>query len=261
MSESALSISPVRIIAVIARRELLRFTRQPARIAGALGTPILLWIFLASGFADSLRSENVGHLSYAAFLLPGMMSLTAVFAAILASMSVIEDRQAGWLQAAIVSPAPRWSIALGQMLGSAAVAFVQAGILMFAIPLVGLAPGIINIILALIALFFTSLAMSALGLLFAWRVDSSAGYHAVMNLLFMPMWLLSGAFIPVNGAAAWFATIVKLNPLAWCTEAIRTPLAGHADVTALLLACAFAFTSVFITVFDVARSSRHLVRA
>jgi len=259
MPSESLHISGPRIAAVIARRELLRFVRQPARIAGAIGTPVLLWIFLASGFVDSMRSEHVGDVSYAAFLLPGMMSLTAMFAAILSSMSVIEDRAAGWLQAALVSPAPRWSLAIGEILGSATIAFLQAAVLMFAVFLLDLAPNVGELLVTLVALFLTSLAMASLGIIFAWRVDSSAGFHAVMNLVFMPMWLLSGAFIPAAGAATWFATIQRINPLSWCTDAIRNPLTGEPWLVPFTLACAFALACAVLAVVDVARSSRHSV--
>jgi ABC-2 type transport system permease protein len=255
MPEHMRHIPGLRIALVIAQRELKRFARQPARIAGAVGTPILLWIFLASGFVESMRSEHVGNISYAAFLLPGMMSLTAVFAAVLSSMSVIEDRQAGWLQAALVSPAPRWSLAVGQVLGAATIAFAQAAILMFAVPLLDLAPSLGEVFIAFAALAATSIAMASLGIIFAWRVDSSAGFHAVMNLLFMPMWLLSGAFIPAEGAAPWFAAIVRINPLSWCTEAIRAPLLGGPWLGHFTMACAFAILSGVISVWDVSRST------
>lgn len=258
MAERAQSISGIRIVLVMARRELVRFIRQPGRVAGAIGTPVLLWIFLASGFVDSVRSETVGGTSYAAFLLPGMISLTAVFAAILSSIAVIEDRHAGWLQAALVSPAPRWSLAIGQVLGGATIAFAQAAILLLAIPLLDLAPNVLAIVASLVGVFATSMAMASLGIIFAWRVESSAAFHAVMNLVFMPLWLLSGAFMPADGGATWFTTIVKLNPLHWCTEAIRQPLTGGAWLVPMLIACAFALFTAGLAVLDVSRSSRQL---
>ncbi len=256
MAEDPARISGMRVARVIAKRELVRFVRQPARIAGAIGTPVLLWIFLASGFADSLRSEHVAGADYALFLLPGMMSLTATFAAVLSAMSVIEDRQAGWLQAALASPAPRWSLALGEVIGAGVIAFLQAALLMFALPVLRVWPGTLELVASLAAVFVTSLAMAALGIIFAWRVSSSAGFHAVMNLLFMPMWLLSGAFMPVTGAAPWFAAIVAVNPLSWCTQAIRAPLVGEPSALPMLMACGFALVITVIAVLDVTRSSR-----
>jgi ABC-2 type transport system permease protein len=82
--------------------------------------------------------------------------------------------------------------------------------------------------------------MTAMGLALAWRTETSAGFHAVMNLVFLPMWLLSGAFFPPSGAAGWLAVVMRLNPLTWCTEAIRGPLMGQTSWLALPLSGAFA---------------------
>lgn len=240
MRDAARHVSWIRVVCVIARREVVRFIRQPARIAAAVGTPLLLWAFLASGFTDAMRSETVHGTSYAAFLLPGMIALVAVFAAIFSAISVIDDRHAGWLQAAMVSPAPRWSLALGQVVGGACVAFLQGALLLLALPMLDVSPSLVEVALACAAVVLTCLAMSALGVFFAWRMETTAAFHAVMNLVFMPLWLLSGAFTPTAGTSGWFTTIVQLNPLAWCTEAIRAPLLGQPIGSSLALAAAFA---------------------
>lgn len=218
-------VSGVAVALTICRRELIRFFRQPARIAAAIGTPMLLWVLLTSGFGDSLVRDSLGA-SYASFLLPGVMSLVAVFAAIFSSISVIEDRREGWLQSVLVSPAPRWSIALGKMLGGGVMAFVQAAMLLLALLLLDVQPGIVGIAWSLLGIATLSFSMAGLGLMFAWRCETTASFHAVMNLVFMPMWMLSGAFFPVSGAHAWMAWLIRINPLTWATEAVRGPLTG-----------------------------------
>ncbi|MEE2906943.1 MAG: ABC transporter permease [Planctomycetota bacterium] len=231
---------------IVWRRELVRFLRQPARWIAAIGTSALIWILLGSGFAHSLAPE-VGPddtIPFAAWLLPGMMTLVAVFSAIFSSLSTIEDRQSGWLQAVLVSPVPRFSIALGRSLGGGAVAFVQAGILLAAIPLVGLTPSFIGVLLTLFALAMTSLAMSALGLAFAWRCSSAASFHSVMNLLFMPMWLLSGSVFPIDGASRWLEIVAWCNPLTWCTTAMRSSLTGSPDWGMIGISIAVAVAAI-----------------
>ncbi len=216
---------------IVWRRELIRFVRQPGRWIAAIGTSAIIWVLLGSGFARSLTPEISPDetIPFAAWLLPGMMTLVAVFSAIFSSLSTIEDRQSGWLQAVLVSPVPRLSIAMGRTLGSGTVAFIQAGILLAAIPLVGLSPGVAGVLLGMFALAMTSLAMAAMGLAFAWRCTSSTSFHSIMNLVFMPMWLLSGSVFPVQGAARWLEIVAWCNPLTWCTTAIRTSLTGTPD--------------------------------
>jgi ABC-2 type transport system permease protein len=244
------------VIGVLIRRELIRFVRQPARVAAAVGTPCVLWLFLAGGFAEALRPQSLGAASYASFLLPGMMTLVAVFAAIFSSMSIIEDRNDGWLAAVLVSPVPRWAIALGLISGSAVVAWGQAAILLLLAPLLDVDLTVPAALLALAGLAVTSLSMTALGAAFAWRTETTAGYHAVMNLLFAPLWLLSGSIFPVQGAAPWLARLTGLNPLTWCTQSIRGPLIGTSWSSSLVAATVFAVAAVLVAAWVVARPTK-----
>ena len=241
---------------VIVRRELILFVRQPARIAAAIGTPCLFWLFMASGFANSLKPEHLGDTSYGTYLLPGMMTLVAVFAAIFSSISIIEDRREGWLQAVLVSPASRWSIALGKILGGAIVASAQAALLLATAPLLDIEINLTVIVLALIGVGVTSFAMTAMGVAFAWRTETTAAFHAIMNLVFMPAWLLSGSLFPPVGSSVWLGWLVRLNPLSWCTQSIRGPLMGDTSIIPLLAAIAFAAASLVAATWIVSAQSK-----
>jgi ABC-2 type transport system permease protein len=212
--------------AALAKRELLRLTRQPSRLVATIGTPAMLWVFFASGFAGSFEPEGAGDLSYAAFFLPGAATLAVLFSSIFAAMSLIQDRSEGFLQAALVSPAPRSSIALAKAAGATGVALIQSVVLLAPAPLVGLSPAVEGYLLAAVALALTAAAVTSLGLALAWIVNSSEGFHGVMNAVLMPMWLLSGALFPVDSAAPWLALVAALNPLTWCTTAVRASLLG-----------------------------------
>lgn len=212
--------------ASLAKRELLRLTRQPSRLIATIGTPLMLWVFFASGFAGSFEPAGADGLSYAAFFLPGAATLAVLFSSIFAAMSLIQDRSEGFLQAALVSPAPRSSIALAKAAGATAVALIQSVVLLAPAPFVGLEPAIGGYLLAAAGLALTAAAVTSLGLALAWIVDSSEGFHGVMNALLMPMWLLSGALFPVGSAAPWLAALASVNPLTWCTTAVRASLLG-----------------------------------
>ena len=256
--DANLHTSTIAVTAVIVRRELVRFRRQPARVAAAIITPCMLWLFIAGGFGDTFKPLGE-EADYAAFLMPGMMTLVAVFASIFSSISVIEDRNEGWLQAVLVSPAPRSAIALGKTIGGAKVAFFQAVVLLAALPFVKINTTFGGVIVSVIALALTCMAMSAMGLAFAWRCRTSAAFHAVMNLVFMPMWLLSGAFFARDTASGWLKAIMTANPLTWCTEAIREPLVGDFTPLPLIITAAFAIAMFAITTMIVAMPSKKIV--
>jgi ABC-2 type transport system permease protein len=241
-------------------REWRRLARQPARLLATVGTPLLIWLLLASGLAESFRPSTREEGGYGAFLLPGMMMMVSLFASIFSSIALIEDRQEGWLRSVLVSPAPRWSIAAGKIMGGATLALCQALLLLAAAPFLHLGPGAIRLALVVLALALSAVASTALGLSFAWRCASTGSFHAVMNLLLFPMWLLSSALFPLDGSAPWLRAIMLINPLTWCTEAVRVPLLGNGPPAAgaLVLAAAFAATTTGIAIGVISRPSKRL---
>jgi ABC-2 type transport system permease protein len=206
--------------AALAERELVRFFRQPSRVLGAFATPLLFWIVIGSGLGSSFRpqGEDPGYLR---FLFPGIVLLILLFTSIFSAMSLIEDRKEGFLQSVLVSPAPRSSIVLGKIVGGAAIATIQGIVFLMLAPLAGFrvraaaVPGLVFF------LFAISFAMTALGFAMAWRIDSTQGYDSVMNLLLIPMWVLSGAAFPASGAAAPVRALMRINPLTYGTEGLR----------------------------------------
>ncbi len=219
------------------------------RIAVAIATPAMMWLFIASGFASSIRPESLSERgSLALYVLPGMASLVVLFNAIFASISLVEDRHQGFLQAVLVSPAPRWSMVAGKLLGGGVLGFAQGLVLLAFSPFVGAQVQPLGMLAAAIALACLSLGITGLGLAAAWKVDSASGFHGVMNLVFMPMWLLSGAIFPVEGASGWLRALVAINPLAWCQSAVGAGLVGRIDTVSLGLSALFALVGVVLAV-------------
>jgi ABC-2 type transport system permease protein len=211
------------------RRELVRFFRQPSRIAGAAGSPLIFWVLIGSGLSGSFRLPGgPADLSYLEYFFPGTMVLTLLFAAIFSTISVIEDRNQGFLQGVLVAPVPRASIAAGKVLGGATIAWLQAVVFLALAPLSGIRLTLSSILAAAGVLAVLGIALTAVGFAFAWKVDSVQGFHAVMNLLLVPMWLLSGAFFPPSGAPGWLAAVMRANPLTYGVAALRWALYGSA---------------------------------
>ena len=182
-------------VATLWWRELVHFYRQRSRMAGALGTPLLFWLLIGAGFGDSFRTATApggGTAGYLEFFFPGTALLIVLFTSIFSTMSVIEDRHEGFLLSVLVAPIPRSALVLGKVLGGATLALVQGLLFVLLAPLIGLRFGLAGALEVALVLFLTSFALTALGFYFAWRIDSVQGYHGVMNLVLMPMWLLSG---------------------------------------------------------------------
>jgi len=240
----------IRPTATLWKREIVRFYRQRSRIVGALATPVLFWLLLGSGFADSFRpTVGAGAGGYAEYFYPGTMILVVLFTAIFSTISVIEDRKEGFLQAVLVAPVARSTVVLGKILGGTTLALGQAVLLLAAAPLLGFRLGVVDVLLVVAILFVVAFALTTLGFLIAWKMDSTQGFHAIMNLVLIPMWLLSGAFFPAAGASPWLRGIMFLNPLTYGVAALRRVLyAGTTTVgpdvpalaLSLLVTCAFA---------------------
>ncbi len=207
------------------RREILVFVRDRARVIGVLAQPLLFWVVFGFGFADSVRVDgsDAGYLQY---LLAGMVALTVLFTAIYATLSVVEDRQSGFLQAVLVSPQPRAVIVLGVVLGGATLAVGQAALIGLLAPTVGLAPGLEGAAVAVLAAFLMAVTFTSFGFVMAWRLRSTRAYHAIMNVVLIPVWLLSGAFFPESGASAAVVLAMRLNPMTYSVGLLRYGMHG-----------------------------------
>lgn len=204
------------------RREIVRFLRQRSRVIGAFAQPLAFWLLLGGGFSASFRPPGApGGSGYLEYFYPGIILLALLFTAIFATIAVIEDRKMGFLQGVLVAPVSRLSVVLGQALGSTTLAVLQGVLLLLLAPLVGIHLSFVSVLSAVGVMFLVALALSNLGLTIAWRLESVQGFHAIMNLILMPIWFLSGAFFPAAGLPRWFAWIMQLNPLTYGMAALR----------------------------------------
>ena len=205
----------------LCHRELVRFLRQRHRIIGALATPIVFWLLIGGGMGRSFRSDVPGGENYLQYFFPGTVLMILLFTAIFSTISVIEDRKEGFLQGVLVAPVSRMQIVLGKVLGGTILAFGQGVIFLVLAPLVGVRLSVAGVALALFVMLVLSFALTALGLCIAWRMESTQGFHAIMNLFLMPMWFLSGALFPVAGAWRALQLVMLVNPLTYGLAALR----------------------------------------
>lgn len=225
LNPNGVSASSPQAIGALAWRELVRFFRQRSRVIGGLVQPVLFWLL----FSEGLKQNELGYEHF----FPGTLVMILLFTAIFATISVIEDRNEGFLQGVLVAPTPRFAIAMGKVLGGAVIALLQATLFL----LLGWATGSVAIAgpidaaMVFAAMTLIALALTGLGFVIAWRMDSSQGFHAIMSVFLLPMWLLSGAFFR-RGAEGWLGGVVAANPLTYGVAALRWRL-GAGDTTGL----------------------------
>ena len=211
-------------------REMLHFVRQPSRMISAAASPILFWLLIGSGFSGSFRlpgtqTSDIGYLEY---FFPGTLLLLVLFSSIFSTISIIDDRQNGFLQGALIAPGSGSSIVLGKVFGGALIAWVQGVVLILLTPLAGMDLSPRQLVGASGVLALLAMGLTALGFACAWRTRSTQGFHGIMNLLLMPMWLLSGALFPLSGAPDWLQWIARLNPLTYGLHLFRLYLQPEA---------------------------------
>jgi ABC-2 type transport system permease protein len=204
------------------RREIVRFLRQRSRVTGAVAQPLVFWLLLGGGLNASFRPAGAASgTSYVVYFYPGTIVLILLFTAIFATISTVEDRKAGFLQGVLVAPVPRWAIVLGQALGGTTLAVLQGALLLLLAPLLGIALSPASLLASLAAMVIVGLSLTSLGLVIAWRMDSTQGFHAIMNLILLPIWFLSGAFFPPTGAPAPLQWLMAINPLTYGMAMLR----------------------------------------
>ncbi|MBC8352223.1 MAG: ABC transporter permease [Planctomycetes bacterium] len=226
----ATATSPWLAAKTLCWREIVRFFRQRNRVIGALGQPILFWLLFGMGLSRSFRMspDAEGGQSFLEYYFPGTLVLILLFTAIFATISIIEDRREGFLQSVLVAPVPRWSMVLGKVMGGSLIALMQGIVFLLLAAIFQLTIGVQTALLLVLLLFVSALALTSLGFVLAWRMESTQGFHAIMNLLLMPMWLLSGAFFPVpplDGTIAWSQVALhwcmRINPVTYCVAGVR----------------------------------------
>lgn len=227
------SVAP-GVIAALIGRDLRRFFRQPSRVVGSVAQPLILWAVLGAGLGGSFQIAGVGGVDYLQYFYPGTVVLTALFTAIFSTISVIDDRHHGFLQAVLVAPVSRTALVLGKTLGGVAIALLQAAALLALSPMAGFSLTEINWPLVAAALTLAAVGFTALGFAMAWWIDSSQGYHAIMSVALIPLWMLSGAMFPASGGGAAIRWLMVANPMTYTMSAVRRGFYGDALPAGLL---------------------------
>lgn len=222
-----------KVIYTIWLREFKTFLREKSRIVGMIGQPLLYLLIVGNGITASMSLNGApGGLDYLKFMYPGIIAMSVLFTSIFSAVSIIWDREFGFLKEVLVAPVPRWGVAIGKSLGGATVAMIQAVILVALAPLVGVDLTVLVVVNLLLLTFLMSFGITSLGVMIAARMDSMQGFQMIMNFLVMPLYFLSGGFFPVSSAPGWMKRLMIFDPLTYGVDALRNIIFSETVVRA-----------------------------
>ncbi|MFZ5649574.1 MAG: ABC transporter permease [Bacillota bacterium] len=246
----------VKAIYTIWLRDIIRFYRERARIVGMLGQPMLYLLIMGTGLSASFRVASApAGFSYLEFIYPGIIGMSVLFTSVYSAISIVWDREFGFLKEVLVAPVPRWSVAIGKALGGSTIAMIQASILLLFAPFIGINLGLLMVVKLLAVLFLIAFSLTSLGIIVASRMETMEGFQVFMNFLVMPLFFLSGAMFPMHNVPGWLELLMKLDPLTYGVDALRNIMFASSPAREFLvqfpiatdLAVVAAMSVVFIT--------------
>jgi ABC-2 type transport system permease protein len=210
---------------VVAYREILRFVSERSRILSSFAMPLLFLVIFGAGFTNVIGTLAPG-VNFIQFMYPGIIAMTVLTSSLFAGISVVWDREFGFLKEILVAPIGRTGIVLGKAFGATFVALLQALIMLALAPILGvsLSPGLVAGLIPLVVVI--SLGLSGLGILIASFMTSQQGFQVLIQILIFPLIFLAGVFFPVNAVPLWMEVISKINPLTYGVDAIRQLFLG-----------------------------------
>jgi len=245
----------LRAIYIIWYRDVLRYWRDRTRLVASLAQPLLFLVVFGTGLSSALSGAGGGAaiggaagaaagLTYTQFIFPGIIGMSVLFSAIFGAMSIVWDREFGFLKEVLVAPIDRSAVAIGKSLGGATQAMVQGLILLILAPLIGVKLTLGSVAALVPLVFVLAFALSAMGVAIASRMKSMQGFQMVMNFLMMPMFFLSGALFPLSGLPTWMTVLTRIDPAAYGMDPLRRVVLGGAGLPS------FALDKMGLTIFD-----------
>ncbi|MBU0586655.1 ABC transporter permease [Candidatus Micrarchaeota archaeon] len=217
-----MGIEPSKVYAVWLR-EVKRYLNSKSRIVGSLGMPLLFLVALGGGLSAMMPESN-----YQGFILPGIIGMTLLFTSVFSGVSIIWDREFGFLKEMLAAPASRETIVIGRTLGGATTAIIQALLIMvLGIIFTGIAvPSFFNMIGIFAMMVILSCSLVAVGIAFASIIQEVETFQLIMNLLIMPLFFLSNALFPLDKMPDWMHLISQVNPISYAIDGLRILILG-----------------------------------
>ena len=219
----------LRATMVVWNREMIRFRRDPARVLSSVIQP-LLFLFVLGGGLGALVSAGTGGIDFKTFLFPGVLAMSVLFTAAFAGISMVWDREFGFLREMLVAPVSTTAILTGKCLGGASVATIQSLVVIVLAGFVGVPYDPLMILEIIVLLFIMSFMITALGLVLASRVKQVQSAMPLVQMIITPLMFLSGALFPLSRLPAWLSVVVHLNPMTYAVEPVRSVVFDRLDI-------------------------------
>ena len=209
-------------IYIIWYRDLLRFWRDKARLFTSFIQPLFFLVIFGTGLSSAalLKGELAAY-DYKEFVFPGIIGMIVLFTAVMWGVSIVWDREFGFLKEVLVAPISRTAVALGKTLGGATIATTQGTVMLVFAPLAGVSLSPLKVLTLIALMFVFSLSLTALGIFAGSRIKTMEGFQVVMQLLMFPLFFLSPALFPADNLPDWLGTIVRINPVSYGVDAFR----------------------------------------
>ena len=220
-------MNSLRGVYTIWYRDMLRFWHDKMRLIGSITFPLLFLFVFGSGLSARMGALGPG-IDFTQFIFPGIIGMTVLMSSFMAGVSVVWDREFGFLKEVLVAPISRASVAMGKTLGAATVALLQGMLILLFAPLIGVSLSIWTVLAVMPLMFLLAISLGSLGVLLATRIRSMEAFQATMQMLMFPMVFLSGAFFPLQGLPTWMNILVKVNPATYGIAPIRQVMLGTA---------------------------------
>jgi ABC-2 type transport system permease protein len=224
----------LRAAAMVWRREMIRFRHDRARVVAMLLQPLLFLFVMGTGLASIV--DTGGGVDFTTFLFPGVMAMSVLFSAAFAGVSLVWDREFGFLREMLVAPVSKFAIIMGKCLGGATAATLQSVVLLALAGLVGVPYHPVLMLQLLALLFVGAFLLTAMGVLLSSRIKQIQAAMPTSQLIIMPMMFLSGALFPLANLPGWLAVLTRLNPLTYLVQPMRVAIFERLDLPASALA-------------------------
>ncbi|HLN46184.1 MAG TPA: ABC transporter permease [Candidatus Sulfotelmatobacter sp.] len=223
-------MTELRALYTLWLREVKRYLRDRTRIVSSFFQPLLWLVVFGTGIGATLRGGfQIAGVSYQQLIFPGIIAQTLLFTSMFMGISVIWDRDFGFLKEILVAPISRFSLFIGKMLGDSTDAIIQ-GIIVFAIAIpLGINFGVTEFLVCLPLMFLITIGLVSVGLVIASFMGSLESFGAIQSFINLPLFFLSGALFPVVGSnIEWLEIAARLNPLTYGVDALKTIILGSA---------------------------------